>query len=126
MATRLDLLLDDSGVVLRNGDWAFAVDREGIQQRISQVLKTIAGEWFLDLDYGLPYFEQILVKNPNLPSVQDIFRRALLSVKGVSSVERLTLSLDTPNRILRVDWVVSTDLGLLVGAELITTAQVGA
>ena len=126
MATRLDLLLDDSGVVLRNGDWAFAVDREGIQQRISQVLKTIAGEWFLDLDYGLPYFEQILIKNPNLPSVQDLFRRALLSVKGVSSVERLTLSLDTPNRILRVDWVVSTDLGLLVGAELITTAQVGA
>ena len=126
MATRLDLLLDDSGVVLRNGDWAFAVDREGIQQRISQVLKTIAGEWFLDLDYGLPYFEQILIKNPNLPAVQDIFRRALLSVKGVSSVERLTLSLDTPNRILRVDWVVSTDLGLLVGAELITTAQVGA
>ena len=126
MATRIDLLLDDNGVVLRNGDWAFAVDREGIQQRISQVLKTIAGEWFLDLDYGLPYFEQILVKNPNLPSVQDIFRRALLSVKGVSSVERLTLSLDTPNRILRVDWVVSTDLGLLVGAELITTAQVGA
>ena len=126
MATRLDLLLDDSGVVLRNGDWAFAVDREGIQQRISQVLKTIAGEWFLDLDYGLPYFEQILVKNPNLPSVQDIFRRALLSVKGVSSVERLTLSLDTPNRILRVDWVVSTDLGLLVGTDNITPAQAGA
>ena len=44
MATRLDLLLDDNGVVLRNGDWAFAVDREGIQQRISQVpCKTIAG-----------------------------------------------------------------------------------
>ena len=126
MATRLDLLLDDNGVVLRNGDWAFAIDREGIQQRISQVLKTIAGEWFLDLDYGLPYFEQILVKNPNLPSVQDIFRRALLSVKGVSSVERLTLDLDTTSRTLRVDWVVSTDLGLLVGAELITTAQVGA
>ena len=126
METRLDLLLDDNGVVLRGGDWAFAIDREGIQQRISQVLKTIAGEWFLDLDYGLPYFERVLVKNPNLPAVQDIFRRALLSVKGVSSVERLTLDLDTTSRTLRVDWVVSTDLGLLVGAELITTAQVGA
>ena len=126
MATRLDLLLDDSGVVLRGGDWAFAVDREGIQQRISQVLKTIAGEWFLDLDYGLPYFEQILIKNPNLPSVQDLFRRALLSVKGVSSVERLTLSLDTTSRTLTVSWVVLTDLGLLVGTDNITPAQVGA
>ena len=126
MATRLDLLLDDNGVVLRNGDWAFAVDREGIQQRISQVLKTIAGEWFLDLDYGLPYFEQILIKNPNLPSVQDLFRRALLSVKGVSSVERLTLSLDTTSRTLTVSWVVLTDLGLLVGTDNITPAQAGA
>ena len=126
METRLDLLLDDNGVVLRGGDWAFAIDREGIQQRIGQTLRTIAGEWFLDLDYGLPYFEQVLVKNPNLPSVQDIFRRALLSVKGVSSVERLTLSLDTPNRILRVDWVVLTDLGLLVGTDNITPAQAGA
>ena len=126
MATRLDLLLDDNGVVLRGGDWAFAIDREGIQQRISQVLKTIAGEWFLDLDYGLPYFEQILVKNPNLPSVQDIFRRAILSVKGVSSVERLTLSLDTTSRTLTVSWVVLTDLGLLVGTDNITPAQAGA
>lgn len=126
MATRLDLLLDDNGVVLRGGDWAFAIDREGIQQRISQVLKTIAGEWFLDLDYGLPYFEQILIKNPNLPSVQDLFRRALLSVKGVSSVERLTLSLDTTSRTLTVSWVVLTDLGLLVGTDNITPAQAGA
>ena len=126
MATRLDLLLDDSGVVLRGGDWAFAVDREGIQQRISQVLKTIAGEWFLDLDYGLPYFEQILIKNPNLPSLTDLFRRALLSVKGVSSVERLNLSLDTTSRTLTVSWVVLTDLGLLVGTDNITPAQVGA
>lgn len=126
MATRLDLLLDDNGVVLRSGDWAFALDREGIQQRISQVLKTIAGEWFLDLDFGLPYFEQVLVKNPNLPSVQDLFRRALLSVKGVSSVERLTLSLDTTQRTLTVSWVVLTDLGLLVGTDNITPAQAGA
>lgn len=125
MATRLDLLLDDNGVVLRNGDWAFAIDREGIQQRIGQTLRTIAGEWFLDLDYGLPYFEQILVKNPNLPSVQDTFRRALLSVKGVSSVERLTLSLDTTSRALAVSWVVLTDLGLLVGTDNITPAQAG-
>ena len=126
MATRLDLLLDDNGVVLRGGDWAFAIDREGIQQRISQVLKTIAGEWFLDLDYGLPYFEQILIKNPNLPSVQDLFRRALLSVRGVSSVERITLSLDTTSRTLTVSWVVLTDLGILVGTDNITPAQVGA
>ena len=126
MATRLDLLLDDSGVVLRGGDWAFAVDREGIQQRIGQTLRTIAGEWFLDLDYGLPYFEQILIKNPNLPSLTDLFRRALLSVKGVSSVERLNLSLDTTSRTLTVSWVVLTDLGLLVGTDNITPAQVGA
>jgi hypothetical protein len=126
MATRLDLLLDDNGVVLRGGDWAFAIDREGIQQRISQVLKTIAGEWFLDLDYGLPYFEQVLVKNPNLPAVQDIFRRALLSVKGVSSVERLTLSLDTTSRTLTVSWVVLTDLGLLVGTDNISPTVTGA
>ena len=126
MATRLDLLLDDNGVVLRGGDWAFAIDREGIQQRISQVLKTIAGEWFLDLDYGLPYFEQILIKNPNLPAVQDLFRRALLSVKGVSSVERLTLSLDTTSRTLAVSWVVLTDLGLLVGTDNISPTVTGA
>ncbi len=126
MATRLDLLLDDNGVVLRNGDWAFAIDREGIQQRISQVLKTIAGEWFLDFDYGLPYFEQVLIKNPNLPAVQDTFRRALLAVKGVSSVERLTLDLDTTSRTLTVSWVVLTDLGLLVGSDNITPAQAGA
>ena len=94
--------------------------------RGESILRQLAGEWFLDLDYGLPYFEQILVKNPNLPSVQDIFRRAILSVKGVSSVERITLSLDTTQRTLSVSWVVLTDLGLLVGTDNITPAQAGA
>lgn len=119
MAQRVtDLLLGDDGdLVVRNGDLALAADFVGIRQAIDLTLGFFLGEWFLDESVGIPYYEEILIKNPSLVAVREIFRLALESVAGVREVLALDVGYDG-SRIARVPWSVSTDLG-----ELSSTAN---
>lgn len=79
---------------------------EALAQRLSIRLDFARGEWALDLRQGVPYFEEILVKNPDLIGVRAIFREVILETPGVESIDQLDLDLDTAQRILRVTAVV--------------------
>ena len=52
-------------------------DLDGIRQQVMLRLGFFKGEWFLDEETGLPWYEEILVKNPNMIRVRDIFRTAI-------------------------------------------------
>jgi len=71
---------------------------EAIRLRIMARLRFFKREWFLDKRQGMPYFEAILVKNPDVSLVQSIFRRAILSTPGVLSIARMVTSLDSSLR----------------------------
>ncbi len=80
-------------------------------QKIRQVLLLIRGEWFLDLNLGTPWFEEILVRNPNLELIRGIVKNKILSVPGVMAVPVLSLNLDRPTRTLSIDFVAKTTAG---------------
>lgn len=120
MGTVLDLLLDDDDeLVVRNGDWQFAVDGPAIKQGIKIRLRTFEGEWFLDLEIGIDYWNIVLVKNPSLVLVREVFRRALAAAPGVAEVLQLNVAYvtNTP-RTVRVDWRVRGDVGILSGSTV--------
>jgi hypothetical protein len=92
----------------------------GIVQHIRQRLEFFRGEWFLDLREGLPYYQEILVKNPAMPRVRALFRATILETPGVVQVDRLDLSLERATRLLTVTWRAS-----LVDGTVIDAAQYG-
>lgn len=47
----------------------------------------ISGEWRLAPDLGIPWFDDILQKNPNTDLIQQEIRDALLNVDGVDDAE---------------------------------------
>lgn len=113
-----DLLLGDDGdLVVRNGDLALATDQIGIKQSIDIRLAFVRGEWFLDLEIGIPYYEAIFVKAPSLIAVREIYREALAETPGVRDVLALDVGY-TGDRVASIPWIVDTDLG-----ELSATAQ---
>jgi hypothetical protein len=59
-------------------------DAKAQQARIR--LQTFQGEFFLDSTLGIPYFGNILVKNPNILYIQSIFTDALTAL-GLVNVE---------------------------------------
>ena len=114
--TATDLLLtDDDELAIVNGDWAFATDDAAIRQGIKIRLRFFQGEWELDLEIGIDYWNSVLIKNPSLIVVREIFRRALVSSRGVVEVVNLNVAYTkrTP-RTVAVTWTVRGDVGQLI------------
>lgn len=114
-----DLYLDAQGdLELLSGDLRTIDGTESIRQAIGLALSLYKGEWFLDGALGVPYYESVLVKSPNLNAIREIFRQKLTSVSGVTEVVQLDLSLDKTTRTLTVSWRVGTDAGEITGSFL--------
>ena len=45
---------------------------ERVRQQIKVTLLTFLGEWFLNTDHGVPYFEQILKKAPSRAAIEAV------------------------------------------------------
>ena len=78
----------------------------GLDQRVDCMLRTVRGEWWLDPTIGVPYFEEILKKNPDMSVVRQAFASVILSVPGVQEITRLGIKFLKATRALRVDFEV--------------------
>lgn len=73
---------------------------EAIIQRINSRFGFFLGEWFLDRRLGVPYYRDVLVKNPSIPLVTSVFRRVLAGTPGVERVLSFKASLAPATRTL--------------------------
>ena len=113
-----DLKTDDLQIV--NGDLEIANRAQSNGQRINARLKTFVGEWFLDLEFGIDYFNDVLVKNPQIQFVSGIIKAAILqSADAGAIVEDFETDFDTSARKLTARYSVKLD-----GGEVIQNAIV--
>lgn len=119
-----DMFVSDitNDITFRSGDLVLTADYdfgEIMLQKIKAYLLTFAGEYFLDNPdnpaVGVPYFQKFFVdKAPSLKSADHIFRNAMLSIGGVTSVEELRFVFDRPSRDLKVSFKVTASQGAVV------------
>lgn len=114
MTVRAFQLDGDNNLVRVAGRLQRVADGASVVQAIRVALQRFKGEWFLNVEDGMPYFEDILVKNPNLGQVHRRFVDHIESVAGVDRVETLTLNLNSETRELFVTFEALLDLGELV------------
>jgi hypothetical protein len=74
-----DLVLDV------NGNIAVASEPYSLAQDAASAIKTFLGEVWYDTTQGVPYFEQILGKPPNVELMKAKFAQAAMTVPGVAS-----------------------------------------
>jgi hypothetical protein len=72
-----DLCLD------ARGNLAVAEDPYALAQDVASALRLFRGEAWFDTARGVPYFAQVLGKNPPLALMKKLFETAALSVPGV-------------------------------------------
>lgn len=109
-----DLLLDSSNdLVIVNGDLAFSFGIAAVAQACRIAIQIFAGEWFLNLDVGIPYWQTILAQKPEVavPAAQIAFRGELEAVQGVLDVPLCSVIYVGATRQLQVTWQVTTGLG---------------
>ena len=88
--------------------------RTAVAQAIRCVLQTVQGESPLAPLAGIPMFDQVLIKNPNLATLQHLFATAIAKVEGVAQVISVNLKLNSATRILTVNFVVRATNGTVV------------
>lgn len=79
-------------LALVNGTTRVVRDAEQAAQGIDTALDTFLGEYFLDLRIGMPYFRDVLIKNPNPEVVRSVFRKAIKTRPGIVSVPELDVT----------------------------------
>lgn len=98
--TYKDLALFEGDLVLTQD-----ADPNGTQpvlQDIIQRLSFFLGEWFLDNTVGIPWYQQILIKNPDQSKVDALFLNTILGTPGVLQVNSYSFLVNSANRILTV------------------------
>jgi hypothetical protein len=87
-------------------------------QQIAIVLRNrlqfFEGEWFLDTRLGVPYFQFVLVKAPDLQLITRMFTKIALGVEGVVQVLEMTPAFDAGARVLTMTMRVLTSTGAII------------
>lgn len=104
------------------GRASFVDGAERIAQQINTTLLAFMGEWFLDTSFGVPYFEDVLVKSPDRASIEAIFRARIRAVPGVTQVQAMQLQMERQLRVLRVTYQADTAYGRLDRVVLLGTS----
>ena len=108
----MDLLLDTTNDLnVTTGDLQLTSGLAGIAQHLRIRLRFFLGEWFLDTRLGVPYFEQILVKNPGTSVVRTIMRDVVITTPGVASMNDFVTDFDGATRTLSVSFTAVTTSG---------------
>lgn len=94
----------DGDLEIKNGNLQLTNGDDAVRQHLQQRLRTFLGEWFLDLDVGVPYFQDILVKNPNVNQVDGILKQTILTTPGVVELVSFTMNSDPTARTLSVEF----------------------
>ena len=115
-----DLLLDTRThdlVLTAAGDTIVVTDVDLIRQRIKQRLLSIEGEWFLDVERGLPWFTEIIGKGAEQEQISALLATAIADTEGVDSLIQFDLTIDRRARSLFLQFRV-TALGTEIAEDI--------
>lgn len=110
-----DLYLDGSGNIAMLPSEPFG---PLLAQRIKQRLQTFRGECFLDRSVGVPYFEEVMKKNPDLGRIRSLLASVIKGVEGVVKILSLEILKDNKTRELSVRFRVLGSEETIVEGEV--------
>ena len=110
-----DIFLDAvTGDMVVTDDIRFTTGIEIVSQSIALRMDATKGEWFADLDNGVPY-DEILGGKPSVARVEAIFRKVLVETPGVDSVTSLIVTGSTRN--MTITWEVRAGTEFISGSK---------
>lgn len=107
-----DWLLDKNNDLVIDADLQWTTGIQAVVQECQIALQMFEGEWFLNLDAGMPYWDEILGQKPAAALVvaRSQMHEELLSIDGVVDVLVLEVTYEK-TRMMRIKWQVLTEFG---------------
>lgn len=97
----MDILLnDENDIEFDNQDSPLVTDEQrlDVAQRLKIKLQTFLGEWFLNIENGIPYYQRIFRKGIRKSEIDLIFQSAILEDDQVEAITLFDSTLDNSTR----------------------------
>lgn len=111
MAIAAFLETEDRDFALFEGNLVLVRDARAIAQKVENRFRFFLGEWFLDLREGIPYFQDVLIKGPDVAVIRQLFLKVVTSTPGMADVVSFTMEYEPSSRTLFYAWEGITDSG---------------
>lgn len=98
-----DLKLNAAGdlVIGENGDISLTQSR---RQAVRIRLRWLFGEWRFAPENGVPYFQEIMVKKPDVERIKQIIRSEIMDVDGMLDVKNLEVNINSNRRTATISF----------------------
>ena len=104
----MDILLKADGDLFVSPDGDIMIGNS-VAQKVRIKLLWFAGEWRWDTDEGLPYFEELLVKNPDTDYFESIIRQTICEIDEITEVKNVEVTFDKHTRNAVIRYTALTD-----------------
>lgn len=102
----IDLSLSNSNnssaprdLIFDNLTFAMTSGKDELVQRLTTRLLVFLGEWWKDVNLGVPYKEDVLIKNPLYDTIATDIKQTILETKGISKI--LSFRIDDTDGVQR-------------------------
>jgi len=106
-------LSSGNDIYVVDGDLPLVTGIEEIRQLVGQVLRSSQGDWFLDFDIGLPFFQTIFQKATSISEIENIYLDRISLVPGVLDITKFDLVSDAATRSINIIFTARTSDGVL-------------
>ena len=113
-----DIFLDSTGNIARLDDSTQERLVDLICQRVRHRLQTFQGECYLDRSVGVPYFSEVLKKNPDLRRVKNLLVVTINGVEGVKKIIDFSVDFSDMTREYRLIFKAEADDGTIVEGSI--------
>lgn len=104
----MDILLTPNGDLYVSPEGDIKLENS-VSQKIKIKLKWFEGEWRWNTEEGMPYFSELMVKNPDTDYFESVIREKIFEVDEVTDVREVTVTVDPKTRIAAIRFVALTD-----------------
>lgn len=116
----MDFYLDPTTHDLDVSGFDIRLTKDGMEafiQRLKIKLMFFKGEWFLNQNFGIPYFDEIFGKSvDSKDAVDNIFKLAIVEMEGVDKLIKFSSTFNAPTREF------SLSFSVIYNGEVITTS----
>jgi hypothetical protein len=109
-----DLALDRTNhdLIYDGADLLMVDELDQIEQSLKERLLFYRQEWFLDTTSGIPFYDEVLVKNPNIPNIENIIKAEIMDTPGAIELLSFQSEFDAQARSYSVTFSLRTEFGI--------------
>jgi len=115
----IDYDLSSGDVQISSGDVVYIDEPSSTRQRLEQKFRLWRGEWFLNVNAGFPWMQDVLGQKPRPEVLRSLAYDLVVNDPGVRSVDDLTTGFENVDRQLRITFTARLISGTIENMDIL-------